>query len=957
MKKGKFDSSYAKLNKEQSMAVLHIDGPLMVVAGPGTGKSTLLTLRIAHILRTTDAPASSILAITFTDSGVASLRDKLFELMGHEGDDVQVHTFHSFCISKINQFPHLFTDILPITVLDDFSSRELMSEILETAKYLEIRPVGNPDYYIAGLLSYVRDAKKEALSPKLLKQWLRTFAKTSPKNEIIDKKIARSLLAVDVYSEYESKKEEIRKIDFDDIIIKFLDSVATNSEFRAAVREGVMYAMVDEHQDTNALQNLVVRSLFGEDESPNIAVVGDEKQAIFRFQGASEKNFIDVKNIWPETKVVSLKTNYRSHSTILRASHKLMVSTISKLVTSLGLNKELVSGTTITEKPLEIVSANETRDMDLFLIDYVRSNLVKEDVKTIAIIARRNAEVRRLTSIFRSAGIEPVGNYDEEVFSHPLVSAILDFCEYALYPDRVHVLARLVASGAVECRNSDMVKVLALLKSGSDASRMLNLDVLQNFHFDNNPIQRLIDLVKKTPLGKLLIKPEYSDVFHEFITIATNVTKGASQQTTVFVCKLLLSMRHSQYRHKKKIDFGSETNGLSIMTAHASKGLEFDHVIIVEATEEEWIGRKKTPPFLLPDNDKDDERIADERRLFFVALTRARSHVVVCHVLQESSKRRPLRFIEDIPSKYLTRRVLETQAGVELETKLDANNVGLDKILKDRIMNSLKTKGLSVTSLNHYLNCPNKFLYLSILKLPQAPVASAVNGSAVHDILSRVMLNEPLSQKETQKLLTNEYNSYITNTLLPAVEKKALVASFQKHVVDIANFVIAEQGLDGEVKTELRLRFDYESRRGSQKTTIPLHGIIDLVRTNGEVVTVTDYKSQTPVSLNQIKGLTKNSNGDYWRQLCFYYYLITSTNLIDTEGKSVETGLLFLKNGKGGILKRVSVVMEEGVANHVLKDVDSLLADVVNGKIGFSFCDNASCDWCRLRKLDFDINK
>ena len=237
-----FDSKYSQLNAAQKKAVDTIEGPVMVIAGPGTGKTTILTLRIANILRLTDTPPSGILAITFTDAGVKAMRMKLRDIIGSRADEVRIYTFHGFAAAIIAEFPEHFVHIARAQQMTDIEAQELVRGILKEKKYKMIRPNGEPDHYLSGILRAVSDAKRDALTPDIV----RAFAESEKKRIESDpeslstrgatkgqlkgeakkqiEKAEKSLLLADVYETYEEKKRAEKKIDFDDLIFELLKS-------------------------------------------------------------------------------------------------------------------------------------------------------------------------------------------------------------------------------------------------------------------------------------------------------------------------------------------------------------------------------------------------------------------------------------------------------------------------------------------------------------------------------------------------------------------------------------------------------------------------------------------------------------------------------------------------------------------------------------------------------------
>ncbi|MEK9177684.1 MAG: UvrD-helicase domain-containing protein, partial [Patescibacteria group bacterium] len=304
-----FDKLYALLNKAQKTAVDAIEGPVMVIAGPGTGKTTILTLRIANILKKTDTPPSGILAITFTEAGVKAMRIKLREIIGGRADEVAIFTFHGFAAMIIVDFCDHFPHLDGMKQMTDIDAESLVRNILSENKYSILRPLGNTDFYISSILKSISDAKKEAHTPEMIRihahERIQSIKKDDDSYSIrgntrgklraeaekeIDK-CERTLIFADLYSEYEKRKRKEKSIDFDDLIVELLVTLRNDTLLLRLLQERYLYIHVDEHQDTNDSQNLLIRMLAEFFDTPNVFIVGDEKQAIYRFQGASVRNF------------------------------------------------------------------------------------------------------------------------------------------------------------------------------------------------------------------------------------------------------------------------------------------------------------------------------------------------------------------------------------------------------------------------------------------------------------------------------------------------------------------------------------------------------------------------------------------------------------------------------------------------------------------------------------------
>ena len=487
-----FEEKYKKLNPEQRKAVDSIDGPVMVIAGPGTGKTTILTLRIAQILQKTDTPAHGILAITYTDAGVKAMRDKLSEVIGERAHDVYIHTFHSFASAMISEYTDHFIGLRDMRQMTDVEKESLLRTVISEPQFSKLRPIGRPDAYLPAISRAITDAKKEALTPDMVakhaseeikklksdkfnlskqgksKGWLRA--------DVLEKldKLERTILFSKVYGRYEELKNEERLRDYDDLIISLLVTLEKDELLLRLIQERFLYLLVDEHQDTNDSQNFIISLIAQFFETPNIFIVGDEKQAIYRFQGASVENFLLLRKRWPKMKVISLETNYRSHQRILDASFSMIEKNYEPGEHD-DLRVKLKSGGKVKPKLLDVISAEKTEAMEDYLCRAVGEISKKEPNATVAIITRRNRELEKVLAIFESKGIPVSSERSVDIFHHPLGAAFFDLLQYLVEPSRLDLLANTFVSGMWGLSFGQAVEFIREMRAGkvSDIEKKL----------------------------------------------------------------------------------------------------------------------------------------------------------------------------------------------------------------------------------------------------------------------------------------------------------------------------------------------------------------------------------------------------------------------------------------------------------------------------------------------------
>jgi len=969
----KFAELYGKLNLKQKEAVDEIEGPVMVIAGPGTGKTTILTLRIANILKRTDTPAHGILAITYTDAGVKAMRQKLYGIIGNRAHEVNIHTFHSFASAMISEYRDHFLHLDGLRHMTDVEQESLIRAIIAEPKFIDIRPLGKPDAYVSAIMSSIDASKREALTPDMVREHARKeierikndedsistrgATKGKLKAEALEKieKCERTALFADAYEEYERRKAEGKRMDFNDLIINLLVALRNDELFLRLIQERFLYLMVDEHQDTNDAQNFIVALIAEFFETPNIFIVGDEKQAIYRFQGASVENFLLLQKRWPAMKVISLDTNYRSHQGILDAGFSVIENNYEGDEHK-DLRVELKSGVSGTPRLLEIVTGENVPSIERRLVEQLRSILSEEPEATVAVITRRNRDLERVIRFLESAHIPVSSERSVDIFHHPVGTAFFDLIEYLSDPSKHDALGRTLAAGMWGLSFEESASLMRLLRSGQSAdldAKLPALIHLQRKSLNDGAVGFIVDAADQSGLTALLARdPAYVHVWRGIMALAESLAREGTAQNPLELMKAMLAYRLSAESKTVKVSVGAPDFPIQAMTAHGSKGLEFDYVFMPYATEEAWVGRPRGASFILPAKRAQDD-IRDVRRLFYVALTRARRHAVILTALEESDGKAltPLRFIAELDPKSVTAVSLpraETELPVSASKTGPRSATGSAK-LADLAKETLLDSGLSVTALNHFLECPNKFLYASILKLPQAPSAASEKGTAMHEALSRVWTDESRTAERAQAIISETITEYLETSFLPVNEKKSVIKELLEAAPIVAKALEPHFSAKGPIHTERWVRTVFEGTYAGKKILMPIHGKLDAIVESGTALDVFDYKTRQGMSLNKIKGETKDSNGDYFRQLVFYKILLADEPR--WKGRAIKPSLVFVSPDDKGRCPIVTLEIRPEDVAAVRQKIQSVIDSVWSGDIAHAVCGDPACEWCGLKKL------
>src|ERR1700756_2144487 len=365
----KFQEALNRLNPEQRSAVDQMEGPVLVVAGPGTGKTQILAARIGKILLETDANAHEILCLTYTDAGAVAMRKRLFEFIGPDAYRVNIYTFHAFCNEIIQENLEYFGK-MNLEPISDLESAMLFRELVDEFPndHLLKRFTGEIYYDVPRLRSLFSVMKRENWNEEMIRiavtQYLddlpnreefiykrgnpaKGIKPGDPKQKDIDaanEVMAKLLAAVSEYQRYDAKMKKESRYDYDDMITWVLKAFRENEDLLRRYQERYQYILVDEFQDTSGSQNDLLKFILNYWETPNVFVVGDDDQSIYKFQGANMKNILDFANEYSKSlKTVVLKDNYRSNQLILDVSKALIENNRERLTAQLELDKNLES--------------------------------------------------------------------------------------------------------------------------------------------------------------------------------------------------------------------------------------------------------------------------------------------------------------------------------------------------------------------------------------------------------------------------------------------------------------------------------------------------------------------------------------------------------------------------------------------------------------------------------------
>lgn len=996
----------------------------MTIAGPGTGKTQILAARIGQILLETDTRPSEILCLTFTDAGTIAMRKRLLSFIGPDAYQVAIHTFHSFCNRVIQENPDEFHkhELDPIGELEQI---ELLDELVKSLPrdHILIDLKSDDSYLRSGLKDFFAFLKKEDLTTEEVLRLCQKrreyiyisdefrYKRKSGNNEAgdlkmtsiepVEKKLRNLEAAALLFPEYRDLMLKKGYYDFDDMILWVLDLFKRKEEILLNYQEQYLYLLVDEFQDTSGSQNHLLDLLCNYWESPNVFVVGDDDQSIFRFQGAEVQNIIDFEEKYAPHGLerVMLTTNYRSTQNILDAATGLIELNTDRLVRKIpNLSKKLQSWSDENiGSNLQILDCFNPVHEAAYIAGQIE-RLIQEghNAAEIAVIYRKHAQVEELASFLKNKGIplqmrkrvnaldndvcklllttlEWIANESKKPFSaDDLLFRILHEPVFEMLPVEIGMFSNWVFRFGE--RKSWRVLIEELKTPEKEfpypeirKKLLAAQEILENWitQAGSLSIQSLIDVLRRDLkiLERIAQKKAYQDLesfstFFDFVKALSQRDKNLSLQSLLERIELLNA--HAIGIPQEVILYNG--NGVNLLTAHASKGLEFDQVFLIGCTEKNWNGGggrqgKFALTEIIPNSSKDGDE-QENRRLFYVALTRARKNVFLGVPRSDlnGKEQGPATFVGEMtairPDLFSTSTVnLSDPEILEWTLNSRAENEHKGELPLNFVRETLDNYVLSVTHLNNYLRCPTAFYFGNILRVPSAKNKYLSFGTAVHRALDAVFESD--INNATADTLVENYVSAMEREKsgFSRTEFERFLEYGQQILPGFFNERIPLWSQMPATKTEVMM--DHIVCNG-----VPIKGQIDLMVINEKDVDVVDYKTGKPENgLKKLKRPTEDADaeasfedrfgGDYWRQLVFYAILVENSPAIRVP---FGTGTMdFIEPDKKEKFVRITERISRDDIEFVTEQIVSSYEKIMNMEFA-NGCNEPECEWCAFNE-------
>jgi DNA helicase-2/ATP-dependent DNA helicase PcrA len=765
------------LNKEQLQAITHKQGPLLIIAGAGTGKTTVITRRIAWLLSEGLAKTGEILALTFTDKAAHEMQERVDILVPYGYTDIWISTFHAFG-DRILRENAIIAGLDPdFKVLTQSEAAVFFREHLFEFDLQYFRPLADPTRFIEDLISFFSRCKDEDISPQEFLKYAQDFtikAKESPDDAAMQELAEQQLEVARAYDKYQSLLAKEGLLDFGNQFYLALQLLRTHPLILKKYQEKFKYILVDEFQDTNYAQYQLARILAG--SAHNITVTGDDDQCIYRFRGAAYSNLISFIKDFPKAEKVSIIQNYRSTQPILDSAYQLIQqNNPERFEVKAGIDKHLVAQTKSGNAPEHLhFDTNSTEADHVAGIIKKKVESKKFKYRDFAILVRSNSDADAYLQSLNMQNIPWQFSGNQGLYAREEVKLCINFLRVIANPSDSLSLYFLASSEVYKLNLSDLSlcnhyakrrnKALYLvfkevegtpeLAEVSEASRKVIANILED-------IEKFLKVAREDTTGRLL---------YAFLTdtgYLKRLTKNQTLENENKIQNLAKFFNHVRdfelvAKVDRVINFVSylnllieagddpptveadlDTDAVNVLTIHKAKGLEFRVVFMVNLVQGKFPWPHRTHALEIPDSlikealPKGDFHIQEERRLFYVGMTRAKEELYLTSADDYGGKRlrKVSQFVLEALGKQAPDKEKKKASALEAIERFAPRKGSVQA--KPAAIPDDKPIKLSYYHIDDYLTCPLKYKYVNIIRVPILEHHTVIYGRAMHDAVSK----------------------------------------------------------------------------------------------------------------------------------------------------------------------------------------------------------------------------
>lgn len=663
---------YKELNKEQREAVFHTEGPLLLLAGAGSGKTKVLTHRIAYLIEEKGVRPWNIMAITFTNKAAKEMRERIDRLIGEGARDIWVSTFHSSCVRILRRYADAVGFDRTFSIYDTDDAKKVIKDIL---KEMNIDSKVLPESFCANLISSAKNRKMTP--PEMAKEVRGDF---------------RREMAVRVYENYQKRLHENNAMDFDDLLMMTVELFQANPDILQIYQEKFRYILVDEYQDTNGVQFELVSLLAGKYQ--NLCVVGDDDQSIYAFRGADITNILNFEEVYPQAKVIRLEQNYRSTKNILAAANAVIANNASRKA------KALWTENTHGNKLMYKRADNEKEEARFITVEIEKRRNEGKDYSDFAVLYRTNAQSRSVEEALVKANIPYTLIGGVAFYQRKEIKDIIAYLRVINNPkDNVSFVRiineprRGIGDKSLEAlQKIALQQNLSLLEAARECQKagFRGAAAIYEFYEMMRYLSlKLEDMSLEEWMKLVLEKTKYTS---ELIKEGTPESLGRIENINELVSKAKEYVNQNEEPTLNgfledvalvaSVDtLEEDAKKVVLMTIHSAKGLEFPVVFMIGMEENLF-------PSYMSLSSGIEKDIEEERRLAYVGITRAKEELFLTtareRLMYGKTQTNPKsRFLKEIPEEYLEEMGKEKTSLFEVETKA-GRDFGRSKVAMNR---------------------------------------------------------------------------------------------------------------------------------------------------------------------------------------------------------------------------------------------------------------------------------
>ena len=756
----KHSQSFDKLNKEQQEAVTYVDGPLFIVAGAGTGKTTVITEKISYLIKEGFAKPEEILSLTFTDRAAAEMQDRVDAMVDVGYTQMHISTFHTFCQHLLETYGMEMGLPDQFSLLTQTDAWLLLHEHLHDLPMDHFRPLGSPSRHLHALINHFSTCKDELVSPEDYKNYAKQLPDGTEEEQ--EEKVRATELA-EIYAAYNQLLLDNNALDFGDLMFYTVKLLQERKTVQQALHKRFKYIFVDEFQDVNWAQYMLIQLLAGKDSQ--LTVVGDDDQSIYAFRGSNVSVILRFKEDYPDAKEVVLSKNYRSAQSILDTAYEsIQHNNPDRLEEKLGIKKKLTSETKKGSKKSVQHLHYETLDEEVrgTAENIIELHRAGESLDQIAILVRANNHAAPFIDALEKSGVPYEFLASSGLFRQPIVLDCFNFFKAITFNRESSAVFRLLHLSHIDFPEGELQQLTATARRKS-TSYYTALKHAAEFGLNDASVKTAHDIVSWIDEGaKRARNQKPTTVLYSFLEesgylqhLTRQEQEGDAQaarsigylkQFFDFISSFEKVQMHPTVRsflkhYEAVLESGDSgklyqptdtPNSVNIMTVHGSKGLEYDHVFLVNMVEDRFPARRRRAAIELsqeliheplPEGDNHEQ---EERRLFYVGLTRARKQVYLMSADNYGGvrKKKVSRFLAELGIDQVVGKVSTTLENQEID------------IAPEEIVYPLPKK-FSISQLKMYDVCPYKYKLAHILKIPMKGSSYFSFGTSVHNTLQK----------------------------------------------------------------------------------------------------------------------------------------------------------------------------------------------------------------------------